>query len=56
MDLLSYPIVVLHHLIKTLAEYCPDLADELLALNERFVDLIEPFRSGGYYNSEFKGA
>jgi len=42
--------------IKTLAEYCPDLADELLALNERFIDLIEPFRSGGYYNSEFRGS
>jgi hypothetical protein len=42
--------------IITLAEYCPDLADELLALNERFTDLIEPFRSGGYYNSEFRGS
>jgi hypothetical protein len=42
--------------IKTLAEHCPDLAEDLLALNERFIDLIEPFRSGGYYHSEFKGS
>ena len=28
--------------IKNLAEYCPDLAEDLLALNERFVDLIDP--------------
>ena len=29
--------------VQSLAEYCPDLSDELLALNERFIDLIEPF-------------
>ena len=42
--------------IKNLAEYCPDLAEDLLALNKRFVDLIEPFRGGGYYDSEFRGS
>ena len=42
--------------INSLAEFCPDLADDLHALNERFVDLIEPFRNGGYYDSEFKGS
>ncbi|MBU28170.1 MAG: hypothetical protein CMD30_02250 [Flavobacteriales bacterium] len=42
--------------IKSLAKFCPDLADDLHALNERFVDLIEPFRNGGYYDSEFKGS
>ena len=42
--------------INSLAEFCPDLADYLHALNERFVDLIEPFRNGGYYDSEFKGS
>ena len=42
--------------IKNLAEYCPDLAEDLLALNERFVDLIEPFRGGGYYDTEFRGS
>jgi len=42
--------------IKSLAEFCPDLAEDLHALNERFVDLIEPFRNGGYYDSEFRGS
>lgn len=42
--------------INSLAEFCPDLADDLHALNERFVDLIEPFRNGGYYDSGFKGS
>ena len=42
--------------IKSLAEYCPDLAEDLLSLNERFIDLIEPFRSGGYYDKEFRGS
>ena len=42
--------------IKTLALYCPDLEEELLKLNDRFLDLIEPFRGGGYYDSKFKGS
>ena len=42
--------------IKSLAEFCPDLAEDLYALNERFVDLIEPFRNGGYYDSKFRGS
>lgn len=42
--------------IKSLAEYCPELAEDLLSLNERFIDLIEPFRSGGYYDKEFRGS
>lgn len=42
--------------VQSLAEYCPDLSDELLALNERFIDLIEPFRGGGFYHSKFKGS
>ena len=33
--------------VQSLAEYCPDLSDELLALNERFIDLIEPYAKGG---------
>lgn len=42
--------------IKSLASYCPDLEEDLLSLNDRFVDLIEPFRGGGYYDSKFKGS
>ena len=41
--------------IKTLASHCPDLEEDLLKLNERFLDLIEPFRGGGYYDPKFKG-
>ena len=29
--------------IKSLADHCPDISKELLALNERFVDLNRPF-------------
>ena len=42
--------------IKSLAVHCPDISKELLALNNRFIDLIDPFRSGGYYHHEFKGS
>ncbi|MDA1239063.1 MAG: DUF2779 domain-containing protein, partial [Proteobacteria bacterium] len=42
--------------VESLAEHCPDLSAELLALNERFVDLIDPFRGGGYYHSDFNGS
>ena len=42
--------------IKELAKLFPDLADELLALTERFVDLIIPFRKGSYYHPKFNGS
>ncbi|MEL0238969.1 MAG: DUF2779 domain-containing protein, partial [Gammaproteobacteria bacterium] len=42
--------------IKSLADFCPDLEEELHAFIERFVDLIEPFRNGGYYDPEFRGS
>ena len=42
--------------IKTLAEFCPDLKNELLDLNDRFLDLIIPFRGGAYYDSNFYGS
>ena len=38
------------------AEHCPDLAEQLLSFNERFLDLIIPFRTGGYYDLNFKGS
>jgi hypothetical protein len=44
------------NVIKSLADYCPDISEELLALNDRFIDLIDPFRGGGYYHHEFKGS
>ena len=42
--------------IRELAKDMPELADQLLALNERFIDLIVPFRKGGYYVDEMRGS
>jgi len=42
--------------IKELARYNIELSDQLLALNERFTDLIIPFRQGSYYHPKFKGS
>ncbi|MFL1707447.1 DUF2779 domain-containing protein [Campylobacter sp. MOP7] len=42
--------------IKELAELLLELKDELLALNERFIDLLVPFRSLGYYDKNFHGS
>ena len=42
--------------IRDLAGLYPDLAADLLAFNERFVDLIEPFRNIGYYHPDFNGS
>ena len=42
--------------IKELAMFSETRHDELLALNERFVDLIVPFRRRGYYHPDFNGS
>lgn len=42
--------------IKELANYNSEKKDELLALNERFIDLIVPFRGRGYYHPNFNGS
>jgi hypothetical protein len=42
--------------IRELAELYPDLAERLLELNHRMIDLIVPFRKGWYYKEEFKGS
>jgi hypothetical protein len=42
--------------IKELAKFDESRKDELLALNERFVDLIVPFRGKGYYHPDFNGS
>jgi len=41
--------------IKNLALVCSDIKDELLALNERFIDLAHPFQYKHYYHPKFKG-
>jgi hypothetical protein len=42
--------------IKELAEFSPEHKNKLLALNERFMDLLLPFRKLGYYHPEFHGS
>jgi hypothetical protein len=42
--------------INDLAGLYPDLEDRLLALVDRFVDLIQPFRNLGYYHPDFNGS
>ena len=42
--------------VKELARYNTELSDQLLALNERFIDLITPFRKGHYYHPAFNGS
>ena len=42
--------------IRELAIFDTNRKEELLALNERFVDLIVPFRGRGYYHPDFNGS
>ena len=41
--------------IKNLALLCSDISNELLALNERFIDLAHPFQYKHYYHPKFNG-
>jgi len=41
--------------IKNLANVCNDISDDLLALNERFVDLAHTFQYKHYYDPKFHG-
>jgi hypothetical protein len=42
--------------IKELAENFPKYGSRLLALNERMVDLMMPFKSRWYYHPDFQGS
>ncbi len=42
--------------IKNLANFSPKNQPALLALNTRFIDLLNPFRSLGYYHPDFNGS
>jgi hypothetical protein len=42
--------------IREMAKEFDDLSEGLLALVERFVDLIVPFRNGGYYHPDMNGS
>ncbi len=41
--------------IKNLSEVCLNMSDELLALNDRFIDLAHPFQYKHYYHPKFNG-
>jgi len=41
--------------IRNLAELFEELSDDLLALNERFVDIAHPFQNKHYYHPRFNG-
>ncbi len=41
--------------IKNLALFLPDIKNNLLALNKRFIDLAEPFSKRYYYHPKFHG-
>ena len=41
--------------IKELADYFPEYRDELLKINERFVDLVTPFLEGLIYDIRMRG-
>ena len=41
---------------RELAEYFPDLAENLLTIRENIRDLLEPFRKGYYYNRAMGGS
>jgi len=41
--------------IRNLAELFEDLQEDLLALNERFIDIADPFRKKDYYHPKFNG-
>jgi len=42
--------------IREMAKEFNDLRDDLLAFVDRFVDLVVPFRNGGYYHPDFNGS
>jgi hypothetical protein len=54
--IISYNMVFEIARIRELAELYPEYHDDLMALTERFIDLIEPFRNGSYYHPTFNGS
>lgn len=55
-SIIAYNQAFEKRVIRELATYDSDRSKELLALNERFLDLIVPFRNGGYYHPDFNGS
>ncbi|HEO99422.1 MAG TPA: DUF2779 domain-containing protein [Epsilonproteobacteria bacterium] len=55
-SIIAYNQAFEKRMIRELATCDSNRSKELLALNERFLDLIVPFRNGGYYHPDFNGS
>ena len=55
-SIITYHQIFEKGVIKDLSIFCPDLSDKLLDLNNRILDLKDPFAKGGYYHPEFGGS
>lgn len=54
--IVAYNMAFEKRVIRDLANDVPELSDQLLSLNERFIDLLDPFRKGGYYDDKMQGS
>ncbi|MBR6934837.1 MAG: DUF2779 domain-containing protein [Clostridia bacterium] len=54
--LMAYNASTEKNIIKDLARRFPDLAPQLLELSSGFIDLLEPFKKGYYYDPKQKGS
>lgn len=55
-SIVAYNMSFERRVIANLAKSYPQLAEDLLALLPRFVDLIDPFRKGHFYHPEMHGS
>tara|TARA_B100000212_G_C27347501_1_gene522034 strand:+ start:63 stop:1556 length:1494 start_codon:yes stop_codon:yes gene_type:complete len=55
-SIITYHQIFEKGVIKDLSIFCPDLSDKLLDLNNRILDLKDPFAKGGYYHPDFGGS
>lgn len=55
-SIITYHQIFEKGVIKDLSKFCPDLSDKLLGLNNRILDLKDPFAKGGYYHPDFGGS
>jgi hypothetical protein len=54
--IIAYNMGFERRVIRELAKEFADLAQQLEVIEERFIDLIDPFRDGGYYHSQMNGS
>ena len=55
-SIIAYNISFEKMILRMMAREFPDLASRLESLMDRFVDLLEPFRSRGYHHPDFQGS